>query len=171
MVQRCHSGKTCNRPHDLVYEYIPLAMLVARCARREGARETKAATVSSPKLTLPPARPRLQYYVSAHWTLGLRKGSSNIRTARRYMGNVDSGEWKLQLDSYFNITITIMGNYPPSCRLFKIWRLGDLIFSSEILRWNLLSWDQILTLSIGPNWGGSTWKRGQNQVFETSCFK
>jgi hypothetical protein len=26
-------------------------------------------------------------------------------------------------------------------------------------------------LSVEPNWVGSTWRRGRNPVFETSCFK
>jgi hypothetical protein len=43
--------------------------------------------------------------------------------------------------------------------------------SLSVLRWTYSGRRQRLSLSIGPNWAGSTWRHRQNLVSETLCFE
>jgi hypothetical protein len=62
---------------------------------------------------------------------------------------------------------------PSSCLLFKIQRLADCIlppYSGGAYSVGPI-WRQVLALPIGSNWVVTTWRRRQNPVSETLCFK
>jgi hypothetical protein len=55
------------------------------------------------------------------------------------------------------------------------WAEGDTCILGSVRKWLRLALSpnprQRLSLSIGHNWVGTTWRRRQNPIYETFCFK
>jgi hypothetical protein len=122
---------------------------------------------------------------------GPTKMNSETRTPatqeRKHMTILSAGLRR----KYANVSSPILPHYPSSCLLFKTQRFGEWILSPSSggtysvgpNRWICsLSPDspvsvsgererERLPISVGPNWVVTTWRRGQNTVSETLCFK
>jgi hypothetical protein len=111
------------------------------------------------------------------WTLSKREKSAGNRTRNvqpvAIQNIIKKQKEKMKIRCQLHIHIAVhcklykshnSGHHPTSCLLFKtaFWTL----VSVHVCRWNLLM-RQTLTLSIGNNWAGSTWRRRQVPVSET----